>query len=201
MSSQTGSKQKEFRRRHASNTSSAQPFTACAHVRASLSASACLSARVIRASVCRHPFPRPRASLVWCLCAPLCHLLQAVMSDWQARKVNKMSVKGTWKILGGVIVLPIMHLWYACSPHTHVCSRSVCMYVCATHMRVYATCSCARMGIVGAAGTFSSPGMKLHTNPYTLQVHVLFLGNVWRFRRAGVVLLRAHGRHARNLCC
>jgi hypothetical protein len=152
LSSQTGSKQKEFRRRHASNTSSAQPFTACAHVRASLSASACLSARVIRASVCRHPFPRPRASLVWCLCAPLCHLLQAVMSDWQARKVNKMSVKGTWKILGGVIVLPIMHLWYACLP-THMFVRAVCACMYVRH-----TCVSMRHVLVRAWASWALPG-------------------------------------------
>ena len=33
----------------------------------------------------------------------------------QARKVNKMSVSGTWKILGAVVVMPILHLWW-CVP-------------------------------------------------------------------------------------
>jgi len=47
----------------------------------------------------------------WYLSVAPAGVLLAVMSDWQARKVNKMSVKGTWKILGGTIVLPIMHFW------------------------------------------------------------------------------------------
>lgn len=47
----------------------------------------------------------------WYLSVAPAGVLLAVMSDWQARKVNKMSVKGTWKILGGTVVLPIMHFW------------------------------------------------------------------------------------------
>eukprot|EP00277_Geminigera_cryophila_P004919 CAMPEP_0179434102 /NCGR_PEP_ID=MMETSP0799-20121207/18417_1 /TAXON_ID=46947 /ORGANISM="Geminigera cryophila, Strain CCMP2564" /LENGTH=759 /DNA_ID=CAMNT_0021212547 /DNA_START=240 /DNA_END=2519 /DNA_ORIENTATION=- len=47
----------------------------------------------------------------WYLSVAPATMLLAVMSDWQARKVNKMSVKGTWKILGGTVVLPIMHCW------------------------------------------------------------------------------------------
>ena len=47
----------------------------------------------------------------WGLTMAPAGVLLAVMSDWQARKVNKMSVKGTWKILGGVVVLPMLHLF------------------------------------------------------------------------------------------
>jgi len=47
----------------------------------------------------------------WYLSVAPAMLALHVMSDMQARKVNKMSVSGTWKILGAVVVMPILHLW------------------------------------------------------------------------------------------
>uniref|UniRef100_A0A7S4KUF0 Phospholipid/glycerol acyltransferase domain-containing protein n=1 Tax=Guillardia theta TaxID=55529 RepID=A0A7S4KUF0_GUITH len=53
--------------------------------------------------------------LPWWLCVAPVSLCIAVVSDWQARKANKMSVKGTWKILAGTAVIPLTHFLCTCA--------------------------------------------------------------------------------------
>eukprot|EP00281_Chroomonas_sp_CCMP1168_P023676 CAMPEP_0206235776 /NCGR_PEP_ID=MMETSP0047_2-20121206/13344_1 /ASSEMBLY_ACC=CAM_ASM_000192 /TAXON_ID=195065 /ORGANISM="Chroomonas mesostigmatica_cf, Strain CCMP1168" /LENGTH=797 /DNA_ID=CAMNT_0053660031 /DNA_START=59 /DNA_END=2452 /DNA_ORIENTATION=- len=50
--------------------------------------------------------------LPWWLCLSPAGLVGRVISDMQAKKVQKMSVIGTWKVLMATAVIPFLHLLY-----------------------------------------------------------------------------------------
>jgi hypothetical protein len=50
--------------------------------------------------------------LPWWLCLAPAGLVGRVISDVQAKKVQKMSVIGTWKVLMATAVIPLLHVGY-----------------------------------------------------------------------------------------
>jgi len=50
--------------------------------------------------------------LPWWLCLAPAGLVGRVISDVQAKKVQKMSVIGTWKVLMATAVIPLLHIGY-----------------------------------------------------------------------------------------
>lgn len=58
-----------------------------------------------------HPdLQRPQVfTIPWIVCGAPVGLFLSVISDLKAKEVQKMSVKGTWKVLMSLVVLPILH--------------------------------------------------------------------------------------------
>mmetsp|Transcript_57698 Transcript_57698/g.141522 ORF Transcript_57698/g.141522 Transcript_57698/m.141522 type:complete len:768 (-) Transcript_57698:455-2758(-) len=49
-------------------------------------------------------------AIPWVVCAAPVGLFLSVVSDIKAKEVQKMSVKGTWKVLLSTVVLPVLHV-------------------------------------------------------------------------------------------